>query len=99
MLFLLLLAALTAPPAAATDAPQASPAKVAAKPLTVVKDRDAITCKYENPTGRRIATRICRTNQEWDELERQSKEVLRASGSSNRCQGISSPSCPSLGPP
>jgi hypothetical protein len=67
---------------ALADPPGTTPAATsqsAAAPAETSADLDAIVCKEGSPpTGSRMgATRTCRTQRQWDEMERQSQENLQ----------------------
>jgi hypothetical protein len=40
------------------------------------KEKERLICRREQPTGSRIAERICLTAEDWETIERQSQEML-----------------------
>ena len=74
MIFLLFAAALfaAAEPAAAQSASAPTPPAVkAAKP-----DKDGLVCRKEAVAGSRMKSRICMTQAEWDDRQRQDREMV-----------------------
>ena len=74
MISLVLAAALFAAgePAAAQGASPAAPPAKAEK-----ANKDGLVCRKETVVGSRLPTRVCMTQAEWDERQRQDRELAR----------------------
>lgn len=40
------------------------------------EEKETLICKRERPTGSRISEKICLTAEDWEKIERQSREML-----------------------
>jgi hypothetical protein len=40
------------------------------------EQEERLICRREQPTGSRISERVCMTAEDWDKIERQSREML-----------------------
>ena len=87
MISLVLAAALfvAGEPAAAPAADAAKATKAADK--AGAKDPNAQVCRREAVAGSRLKTRICMTQAEWDERQRQDREMVEKAQSLKPLQG------------
>jgi hypothetical protein len=76
-LSLALVLAMTAWPALASAPAETKPSK---------PDREEVICKSTFVVDSKIPTRICRSRQQWEDIEREHREARRRSGTgSSRC--------------
>jgi hypothetical protein len=66
-------------PAAAASAPASAPAAKPAPRYLMAKEEGKVVCRRVTEAHTRIATRICRTELQWEEIARQNQEDLRSS--------------------
>lgn len=69
-------------PAAAQAASTAAPAAKAPK-----VDKNGMVCRREAVIGSKMKTRICMTQGEWDERQRQDREMVEKAQSAKPLQG------------
>jgi hypothetical protein len=62
---------------AAGEPAAAQPASTAAPPAKAVKvNKDGLVCRKEAVAGSRMKSRICMTQAEWDDRQRQDREMV-----------------------